>query len=271
MVIYMIFPSNIFILLIVCAILCCIGFKKFIWFISIGYGAAIAGAGITLFILYHKSIPVVILLQCLLFVFYGVRLGGFLLLRELKSVSYRKSILQDDRSKKKFSPVLSFITWLTVSFLYVAEISPVFYRLDNDKSADIFSYIGLIIMVLALVIESSSDAHKSRVKAKNPNRYCDTGLFKLVRCPNYFGEVLFWTGVFISGITAYSSIYQWIIPVVGYISIVYIMLSGAKRLELRQDKNYGANKEFKKYSESTPLIIPFIPLYSLKKCNWIKI
>jgi steroid 5-alpha reductase family enzyme len=34
------------------------------------------------------------------------------------------------------------------------------------------------------------------------------GLDKLCRCPNYLGEIIFWTGVFIAGITAYATVGQ---------------------------------------------------------------
>ena len=35
----------------VCAVCCAIGFKKFVWFLSIGYGFAIAGGAITILVL----------------------------------------------------------------------------------------------------------------------------------------------------------------------------------------------------------------------------
>ena len=37
---------------------------------------------------------------------------------------------------------------------------------------------------------------------------------------------------------------------IGYIGIVFVMFSGARRLEIRQDKNYGEDKEYKKYKKS---------------------
>lgn len=266
----MVFPSNMLILLIVCAVLCAIGFYKFVWFLSIGYGFAIAGAGITMMILYHSTIPVAVLIQCLLFVVYGIRLGGFLLVRELKSASYRKTVYKETGAEKKIPVFVAAFIWITVAVLYVAEVCPVFYRLVNGKDADVMTYVGIVIMVLAIVIESTADAQKSKAKAKNPNRFCDIGLFKIVRCPNYFGELLFWTGVFVSGFTAYSTATQWIIPVLGYISIIYVMLSGAKRLEERQNKHYNSDTDYQTYRTSTPLILPLIPLYSLSKCSWIK-
>jgi hypothetical protein len=47
------------------------------------------------------------------------------------------------------------------------------------------------------------------------------------------------------------------------------MFSGARRLELRQDKNYGADPEYRKYVTTVPILLPFIPLYSVKKHKWL--
>ena len=126
-----------------------------------------------------------------------------------------------------------------------------------------------MIMALGVAIESLADKQKSDAKAKNPNRFCDTGLYKIVRCPNYFGELTFWFGVTISGIGAVKGA-QWIIVIIGWLLILYVMLSGAKRLEKRQNKNYGDDPEYQAYYKKTPAIFPFVPLYSLEKINWIK-
>lgn len=44
-----------------------------------------------------------------------------------------------------------------------------------------------------------------------------------------------------------------------YICIVYIMFGGTRRLEIRQNKNYGDNPEYKTYVKQTPILLPFIP------------
>ena len=45
--------------------------------------------------------------------------------------------------------------------------------------------------------------------------------------------------------------------------IIYVMFSGARRLEVRQNKNYGNDPEYQAYVKKTPIIFPFVPLYSL--------
>lgn len=47
------------------------------------------------------------------------------------------------------------------------------------------------------------------------------------------------------------------------------MFSGARRLELRQNRTYKDNKEYLKYIKKTPILIPFIPLYSVEKYKWL--
>ena len=96
----------------------------------------------------------------------------------------------------------------------------------------------------------------------------DTGLYRIVRCPNYLGEMIFWTGVLISGIGAVSG-WQWIVVAIGYICIILVMFSGARRLEIRQNKNYGADPEYQKYGKTVPILLPFIPLYSVEKHKWL--
>ena len=91
------------------------------------------------------------------------------------------------------------------------------------------------------------------------------GLYKIVRCPNYFGEILFWTGVFVSGITAYRRVGQWIMAILALIAIVYIMFNGAQRLEKRQNERYGNDPAYREYVNKTPIILPLIPIYHLNK------
>ena len=83
------------ILYLVCAALCAVGFYKFVYFLSVGYGLAVAGGAICVFILYllaPTATPLwLVLLQMALFVAYGARLSGFLLVREFKNASFRKT------------------------------------------------------------------------------------------------------------------------------------------------------------------------------------
>lgn len=124
-------------------------------------------------------------------------------------------------------------------------------------------------MICGLVIETAADIQKNAAKKINPKRFVDTGLFKIVRCPNYFGEMLFWTGVFISGLNVCDSIPAWIAVFAGYLGIIYVMFSGARRLEERQNRNYGNDEEYQKYVKSTPIMIPFVPIYSVEKHKWL--
>jgi steroid 5-alpha reductase family enzyme len=71
-------------------------------------------------------------------------------------------------------------------------------------------------------------------------------------------------------IGASCSVWQWIIAAIGYIGIVYVMFSGARRLELRQAVTYGNDPEFQEYIKKTPILLPFVPIYTLIKYEWLK-
>ena len=254
-------------------IFCCVGFKEFVWFMSVGYGLSVCGIGIANLIVLLtggslgglefvqlSGLPLYITLaQCVLFICYGIRLGGFLLIRELKNAAYKKT-LQDAAGAEP--PIfVKVVMWLLMGALYLAQTSGLNYRIHNDSGAVIVPIIGIVIALCGVLIEATADKQKGAQKKEDPNMVATKGLFKLVRCPNYFGEVTFWTGTFISGITSYHSFAQWLIAIIGYIAIVYIMFNGCQRLDKRQSMRLAGNPKFEEYASKTPILIPFIPWY----------
>lgn len=246
-----------------------IGFYKYVYFISLGYGFSIAGLGLLLLFLFRDGLTVGTILCCVLFFIYGCRLGGYLLVRELKSAAYNSKMKTEIKDGSSMGLGVKCAIWITCAALYVLQVLPVFYRLLNGCGTDAFCVVGACVMAFGIIFESASDWQKSRAKAVNPNRFCDTGLFRIVRCPNYLGELIFWTGVLISGLNILSGVGQWILALLGYMGIVFVMFSGARRLELRQNKNYGDDPEYQAYVKSTPILIPFIPLYSVVKYKFL--
>lgn len=80
-----------FLILLLVALLCCaVGFYKYVYFISIGYGFAISGQGIAMLVLFREHLTPAVIVCCAVLILYGLRLSGFLLYREIKSKSYRR-------------------------------------------------------------------------------------------------------------------------------------------------------------------------------------
>jgi steroid 5-alpha reductase family enzyme len=164
--------------------------------------------------------------------------------------------------------------WISCALLYVGQISPATFYLANlaegESINEWWMWGGAITAALGVVIEMIADAEKSAAKKRNPNRFVSHGLYRIVRCPNYFGEVLMWTGSFVVCIGSCCSAWQWVVAALGYIGIVYVMFSGARRLELRQAEVYGSDPEFQAYIKRTPILIPLIPIYSVAKHKWLQ-
>lgn len=253
----------------VALVMCAVGYKKFVWFISIGYGFAVAGIGVAMLVMLWKSLEVVTVILSLLCIVYGLRLGLYLLRRELKSKSYQNTMKTEIKDGSKMKFIAKFFIWVSCGILYVCQTCPILFRLQNGVKTDVAAIVGTIIMALGIILESASDFTKNKFKQKNPKRFCDVGLFKIVRCPNYLGEVLIWTGVFVSGVTALDGVFQWLCAIAGYVAIVYIMFGGARRLEIRQNKNYGNDPEYQAYVKKVPILLPLIPLYSVEKYKWL--
>lgn len=272
------------ILFAVSLLFCCIGFKKFVYFLSIGYGLSVFAIGLTLLIFTAGKFDFVGIydngfvnyLLSVVLMLYGLRLSGFLIYREVKSASYRKTLDKVAGKEEKAMPVfVKFIIWISVGVLYIMQTYPVIYRVGgsypSSQTGIIAPVIGCAIALIGLVIETVADFEKNAAKKKNPHTFVSTGLYSFVRCPNYLGEILMWTGILVSGVDIFRGDWAaWLISILGYFLIVYVMVSGAKRLEIRQKKNYGSNPKYQEYIKKTPILMHLIPVKSLEKWTWLK-
>ena len=250
-----------------------LGWIYFIYFFSIGYGFGVSALAVTIGALFWNQITLPTALLCVIMFIFGCRLGTYLLTREKRSPEYKKILYGPDAAKKKPLFVVIMV-WIFCALLYVGQVSPVAFFLANKADGatvnELWAWIGAGMMAIGVLLEAVADAQKSAAKKINKHRFVDTGVYRLVRCPNYLGELVIWTGSFIVCFGACCTLWQWIVAAIGYIGIVYVMFSGARRLEVRQAVTYGNDPEFQAYIKKTPILLPFVPIYSGAKYEWLK-
>ena len=127
----MVLPANFWILFGICMLVSAIGFKNYVWFISLGYGFSIAAEGAAMLILYGKTLTLGTIICCALFIIYGMRLGGYLAIRELGSSSYKKNMKGEIKEGSTVPFGVKIAIWVTCALLYVTQIGGVFYRMAN--------------------------------------------------------------------------------------------------------------------------------------------
>jgi steroid 5-alpha reductase family enzyme len=249
-------------------LLSAIGFYRTVLFISIGYGLSIAGMAFVSLILFRHAWSWYSVIQAILLVTYGLRLALYLLRREFKPLYRNRSMADQERS-----PVVpvgrQVLIWLGVSILYVLMFSPAIFSLSTipqplSPGLSVVQVIGLMTMFGGLSIEAVADYQKSVFKAREPKRFCNTGLYRWVRCPNYLGEIMFWIGNWGLGLMFYTTELRWVMGLAGVICIVLIMLGSTKRLERAQHERYAHLSQYQAYAQTVPVLIPFVPLYTLK-------
>ena len=93
------------------------------------------------------------------------------------------------------------------------------------------SLIGVIIALSGVIIESIADIQMSKFKLipSNKGKLMDKGLWQFSRHPNYFGDSLFWWGVFIFSYGYTSNLLIIISPII--MTYFLMRVSGVTLLE----------------------------------------
>ena len=188
----------------------------------------------------------------LLISLWALRLGSFLFMR-----------IHKDGEDKRFrtikpSATQFFMTWtlqgLWVSLCSMCALTAI--SSDGGVVVNAMFYFGLGLFVLGFSTEIVADNQKSKFRSFSENRdkFITTGLWAKSRHPNYFGEIVLWTGI---AVMSFSSLEGWqyltlISPIFTYILLVYV--SGVRMLEARADKKWGDDEDYIKYKSETPVL-----------------
>lgn len=248
-------------LILVALVVTALGWIKDSWFFSVGYAACVIlmlAATVAVTTPGPASIA-----QITLLALWGVRMFWFLTSREKRS-SYAQ---RPDATREPISYARRVPIWIMCALLYPAMVAPTVAAAQMPGPAGgqwIATWIGLILMTAGLVIETVADFQKQRAKSRAPKANVRTGLFSWVRCPNYLGEATLWIGNLVAGTYGLRTPLAWVVAVLGTAALVFIMLGATRRLERTQMERYGHDPEFVAYTQTVPVLVPWVPVYSIR-------
>ena len=141
---------------------------------------------------------------------------------------------------------------LTASPAIIGILSP------EDDLLPLLAMIGMALWLSGFTIESVSDYQK-RVfrKENNPSEaFIHTGLWARSRHPNYFGEIMLWTGIAVIASNTLTGIEYITLVSPIFVYILLTRMSGINKLEQIADERYGHLEEYQRYKRNTPVLVP---------------
>ncbi len=184
---------------------------------------------------------------------WALRLASFLFLRISASGG-------DDRFDViKTQPPRFFMAW-TLQGLWVLLTAAAAFAVITGGAREPLGPVGIagiVIWSFGMLIEIVADRQKSAFKADpaNAGKFINTGLWAWSRHPNYFGEIVLWTGM---AIVALPVLQGWqyatlISPV--FVAFLLIKVSGVPMLEDKADNRWGGQEDYEEYKRKTPVLI----------------
>lgn len=196
-------------------------------------------------------------LLALLIAVWTVRLGTFLFAR-IRRVGHDGRFDEIKRSAPRFllAWVLQGLWVLLTSACALAAMTSV-----APVPLGIFALVGTTVWAAGFAIEVVSDSQKARFRGDpaNRGRFIQTGLWAWSRHPNYFGEILLWTGVALIALPVLrgGELVTLISPIFVYLLLTRI--SGIPLLEARALERWGDDPSYVSYRGRTPVLFPWPP------------
>ena len=142
------------------------------------------------------------LLTSLLVLLWGIRLGGYLFWTRLR-LGKRDARYESLQRQPNIPASLFFLIHYLIQACFQAAVGFVFIFTAQSTTFDsIWSKIGLMLWCVGYGGSIAADAqlHRFRIRPDNRGKVCQVGLWNYSRHPNYFFEILLWSGFALIGL-----------------------------------------------------------------------
>ena len=185
---------------------------------------------------------------------WALRLGPFLFMRIKKAG-------EDQRFRKiKLSTPRFLLTWTlqgTWVFITAGAALAAIMTPNTDALGGVF-YAGVILWIIGFLVEVIADNQKSRFKADpaNEGKFINTGIWSRAQHPNYFGEIVLWTGVAVMAWPSLSESALIFLVSPLFVTLLLTRISGIPLLRKTAGARWGDDPEYQAYLKETPVLIP---------------
>lgn len=130
---------------------------------------------------------------------WALRLAGFLALRNWNAPEDHRYARIRARNEPGFAWKSLFIVFWLQALLAWVLAAPLRAAIGSGGDAGLADAIGFTVAACGLVIEAVADDQLARFRASpgNASAVLDSGLWRYSRHPNYFGEFVYWWGVWL--------------------------------------------------------------------------
>ncbi|KAK8472899.1 hypothetical protein PHAVU_002G329000 [Phaseolus vulgaris] len=199
---------------------------------------------------------------------WGFRLALFLLFRILQWGEDRRF----DEMRNNLGRLAIFWIFQAVWVWAVSLPVTLVNASDRNPFLHVVDIIGWILWAVGFIVEGTADQQKLNFK-RSPDsrgRWCNVGVWKYSRHPNYFGEILLWWGIFVASTPVLEGA-EWLV-VIGpiFLTLLLLFVSGIPLLEDSADKKFGNVDGYRIYKKRTSPLIPLPPSVYGNLPAWFK-
>jgi steroid 5-alpha reductase family enzyme len=194
------------------------------------------------------------LVMNLLVVIWGLRLSVHVLLRNKgRGEDFRYKAWRDTW---RFFVLRSYFQVFMLQGIFMLIVSAPVYFVNqySDGTFHFIDYIAVILFLTGFYFESVSDyqLHLFKKNPANKGRLMTSGLWKISRHPNYFGEAIIWWGISFFSLSFSQGWIMLASPLI--MTFLLRFVSGVPMLE----KKYINHPDWNEYKQKTAPFVPFL-------------
>lgn len=186
---------------------------------------------------------------------WALRLGSFLVWRVHAAGRDRRF------DQLKHHPGRFAVAWALQALWVTLTLLAALIQWTWPRAVDPWLPVGLALWAAGFTLEVVADAQKARFRADpaHRGRWIDVGLWAWCRHPNYLGEIILWTGVFLCGVGGYRG-WGWLAAASPLFVFALLRFgSGVPLLEAAARERWGQDAAWQAYMARTPRLVPRPP------------